>query len=422
VRVAVNATLTLLLVTPANLGQMQEYRDLLRLPGALRLMLSSLPPRTAYGMVGLALFFHILDITNSLSSAGFVIGAQTLVSSLTAGFRGHAIDRWGQTKPLLILVPLYTISTIALAYFATDLLSSILLAMVMGLVSPPINLSMRPLWVLVAGQERIRTAYALDSTILNVTSLIGPAIGTWLALHFSGRVALTTTAILMLAGGTLLLSNPISKRWVPEEKVEGEKGIFRSPAMRVLAMEAVLIGLGYGLLDVAVPARATIQDLAGWAAPSLAAVALGGILGGLYAGSRLKHLVPLRGLYKTQYAFSIIALPLFLMPAGLPTTTLMFVIGLPLGAAQVFYLEVVDIVRPRGAAVASLGSIWFIEGSAAALGNSLSGIVAENSREYGPSYALIISSTLFILSAFTLHRSAKGSLKPAMSHVRETAD
>jgi MFS family permease len=373
-------------------------------------------------MVGLALFFHILDLTDSLSAAGIVIGAQTLVSSITAGFRGHAIDRWGQTKPLLILVPLYTIATISLAYFASDLSSAIFFAMLMGLTSPPINLSMRPLWVLVAGPERIRTAYALDSTILNVTSLIGPAIGTWLALHFSGRLALTTTALLMLAGGILLLSNPISRSWVPEEKVEGEKGIFKSPAMRVLAMEAVLIGLGYGLLDVAVPARATIQDLAGWAAPSLAAVALGGILGGMYAGSRLKHLAPLRGLYKTQYAFSLIALPLFLIPAGLPTATLMFLIGLPLGAAQVFYLEVVDIVRPRGAAVAALGSIWFIEGSAAALGNSIAGIVAENSREFGPSYSLIISSLLFILSAYTLHRSAKGSLKQAMNNFGEVSN
>ncbi|MEN9692993.1 MAG: hypothetical protein RLZZ330_637 [Actinomycetota bacterium] len=401
---------------------MQEYKELLRIPGALRLILTSLPPRTAYGMVGLALFFHMLDMTDSLSSAGFVIGAQTLVSSMTAGVRGHAIDRWGQTRPLLVLVPLYTLSTISLAFFAHDLTSAIILAMVMGLTSPPINLSMRPLWVLVAGQERIRTAYALDSTILNVTSLIGPAIGTWLALHYSGKLALTTTAILMLVGGTLLLMNPISRSWVPEEKVEGEPGLFRSPAMRVLAMEAVLIGLGYGLLDVAVPARATIQNMDGWAAPSLAAVALGGILGGMYAGSKLKHLVPLRGLYKTQYAFSLIALPLFLLPAGLPTAILMFIIGLPLGAAQVFYLETVDIVRPRGAAVASLGSIWFIEGSAAALGNAISGVISESSKELGPSYALIVSSALFILSAYTLHRSAKGSLKPAMSHVVETND
>jgi hypothetical protein len=100
----------------------------------------------------------------------------------------------------------------------------------------------------------------------------------------------------------------------------------------------------------------------------------------------------------------------------------MFVIGLPLGAAQVFYLEVVDIVRPRGAAVASLGSIWFIEGSAAALGNSLAGIISEHSRDLGPSYSLIASSLLFILSAYTLHRSAKGSLKLAMSHVATAQD
>jgi cation transporter-like permease len=86
--------------------------------------------------------------------------------------------------------------------------------------------------------------------------------------------------------------------------------------------------------------------------------------------------------------------------------------GLPLGIAQVFYLEVVDIVRPRGTAVAALGTIWFIEGSAAALGNALAGVVSE---AYGAAPALIAVSVLFVLSVFVLRYAIATALAPALS-------
>ena len=52
-------------------------------------------------------------------------------------------------------------------------------------------------------------------------------------------------------------------------------------------------------------------------------------------------------------------------------------LGLTGGALQVFYFEVLDAVRPKGSATASLGWLWTIEGSMAALGSALGGWVAE---------------------------------------------
>lgn len=389
---------------------MREYLAILRLPGAKSLTLASLPGRLAYGMSSLALFFHVEQLTSSLTAAGFAVGAYSGMSSMTAALRGHAIDRWGQTWPLMILVPAFTLATISVGAFATDMRSAIIYSGLMGLTAPPINLSVRPLWKKIAGAEYLRTANALDSVILNGTSLFGPVLGTWAALSLSGPISMYITAGLMLSGGAWLLSTSVSRNWVPEAKVPGDYSLFKSPAIRIMAIDAVLIGMGFGLFDVGIPAAATVADIAYWAAPSLAALSLGGLLGGLYAGSKMKHFGPAKGLILSQYAFGFLALPLFVIQPGAITALLLFFLGFPIGISQVFYLEVVELVRPTGTAVAALGSMWFIEGSAMAAGNSIAGFLSDAA---GPAAALIAVGFLFIASAGVLHSALHGPLKPA---------
>jgi MFS family permease len=393
---------------------MNEYLSVLRIPGAISLALASMPGRLAYGMSGLAVFFHVQILTNSFASAGFAVGAYSGLSALTAALRGHAIDRFGQTKPLVILVPAFVLATFSIGFFATDARSAIILAGVMGLTAPPINLSVRPLWKKLAGVSQLRTANALDSVILNTTSLIGPVIGTYAALQLSGPVAMYITSGLMLIGGVWLVSTKISREWVPEPKTPGDLSLWKSPAMRIMAIDAVLIGLAFGLFDVGIPAQATVADIAEWAAPSLAALSLGGLIGGLIAGSKLKNVGPAKGLILSQYAFGFMGLPLFAINPGIATAVVLFFIGLPIGISQVFYLEVVELIRPTGTAVAALGSMWFIEGSAMAAGNSIAGFLSEH---YGPGSALISVGFLIIASAVVLHTALHGPLKAAHRHI-----
>jgi MFS family permease len=365
-------------------------------------------------MSSLAVFFHVQQITNSLTSAGFAVGAYSGLSAVTAAIRGHAIDRFGQTKPLAVLVPSFVLATTALGAFAHDTRTAVIYAGLMGITAPPINLSVRPLWKMLVGKDRLRTANALDSVLLNGTSLFGPVIGTWAALQLSGPIAMYITAGLMMLGGGLLMTSKISRTWIPEPKEPGDHSLWTSPAMRLMAIDAVLIGLAFGLFDVGIPAAATLADLAIWAAPSLAALSLGGLFGGLYAGSRMKHFGPAKGLILSQYSFGFLALPLFLIQPGLITAILLFFLGLPIGVSQVFYLEVVELVRPTGTAVAALGSMWFIEGSAMAAGNSAAGFVADT---YGPGAALIAVGFLILASAAVLHSALHGPLKAAHKQI-----
>lgn len=388
----------------------------MRRPGAWRLVLSSLPSRIAYGMSGLAVFFHAQQVTNSLASAGYAVGAYSLLSSMTAAPRGHIVDRFGMTKPIAILVPGYSLSAVLMGAWADSSSRIVFCAALMGLSSVPINMTVRPLWKDVAGEELVRTAYALDSAILSATGLIGPVIATWMSLHLGGPSAMYTVGALMFIGGSSMLLSSISRDWVPEKKVPGENGLFRSPAMRILALEGVMIGFGWGVFDVTIPSAATIAGERGWAAPAMAALALGGLVGGLIAGWKFKTTEPGKGLVIGEALFAVMALPMFLVPPGPWTMVVVFLIGLPSGICQVFYMEVIDTVRPRGTAVAALGTLWFIEGTAASAGNALAGIGAE---KFGTSLNFLLASCMFIIASAIMRYGITHVMKDELEVAQE---
>lgn len=90
--------------------------------------------------------------------------------------------------------------------------------MFMGMASPPINLSIRPLWKLAAPIHMIRTAYALDSVAINITNILGPLLATTLALSSRPESALELCALLQLMSGFGLSLIAVSKSWIPEKE------------------------------------------------------------------------------------------------------------------------------------------------------------------------------------------------------------
>lgn len=395
---------------------MNTYRELLSIPGVVRLLISSTFGRLAYAMVSLAVFFQVQSLTGSVSAAGIAVGVSSLMGALTAGARGHLVDRFGQTRPLYALVPAYAVSCLLLAFVASDAVTAIVLSALIGLTAPPINISIRPLWLDIVGQERVRTAYSVDGAFHNLLMLLGPVAATMVALHVSPRAGVAAVGISMLVGGLLLAANPHSRAWVPEEKEHGESGLLRSPAMRLLALEGAMMGLATGFITIGIPALAALSGQEGLAGPIMAAMGVGAIVGSLWAGAKAKEIAPANGLRMSSVLFAVALLPLAFVPLGPWMMLVVAVAWVFIGPANVFYLEVIDVVRPRGTAVAALGSLWMIEGTAAALGNAVGGSLAES---VSPHLTLALGSLFAIASPIIFTIGMRGVLKPA---TRATAD
>ena len=68
-------------------------------------------------------------------------------------------------------------------------------------------------------------------------------------------------------------------------------------------------------------------------------------------------------------------------------------IGFLGGIQMVFYWEVSEAIRPKGTAVQTLGWLWTIEGSFAAIGSAIGGVISEN---FGPRWCFAITSLAMI--------------------------
>ena len=355
---------------------MKQYLDLWKIPLARKLLIAATPARMAYSMISLAIFFKTERTLNSIPLAGLALGLNALAGSFTAGIRGNAIDKWGQKWPIRILVPGYAIGIILLNIASTK--TEILVwAFVLGVSAPPINLSVRPLWKQIVPEGQVRSAYGLDSAVMNGVGIIGPALATTISLSDHPGYALGTCSALMIIGGIALEFTINHRNWFTEKKDPNEAKLWKVPAIQLLMIEGCFIGLGWGFFDVGIPAYATLEGVPHRTAWLFSIMSFCNVVGGLLAGLVKKRRSAYLTMRRTYLGWFIFSLPLYFTYPDWSLAVVGALLGLTGGALQVFYFEVLDAVRPKGSATASLGWLWTIEGSMAALGSALGGWVAE---------------------------------------------
>ncbi len=367
---------------------MNRYVELFRIPNVWVLVLACFPARVAYGMVSLSIFFKVEQSTGSISSAGLALGLNAVTSALTAGIRGSVMDKYGQKWPLRIMVPTYATLTIALNLADTKI-AMLTLAFVMGLSAPPINLSVRPLWKIVVPEKDLRTAYAIDSSIMNFAFVVGPVIATSLALSRFSSSPLFICAGLMLLGGISLAMTKVSRNWVPEVKGADYQPLWKHKPLQLLMIEGCFIGFGWGLFDVAVPAFTTIEKVPHMTAWIFAAMGVSNVVGGLLAGLVSKKTSSLKAMRRTYGVWFLVSIP---MALSYPNWTMIIAgafLGLVGGAIQVFYWEVMEAIRPQGSPTAMMGWLWSVEGTLMAVGSMAGGFISEHSS---PTIALSITA------------------------------
>ena len=240
---------------------MKRYKELLAMPHVVILAIAAFPGRLGYSMIALGTFFKTQQATGSVATAGLAIGLYSLTGSFTAGIRAYALERWGQKWPLRILVPSYT--GMIIAFNSMESRESLLItALLLGITAPPINLAVRPLWKDIVPDNFLRTAYALDTSMMSFTTVIGPILITFLSLSSRPELGLAVIAGLMLIGGLALSATSVSKNWIPEKKDKDQQKLWRDRAIQLLMFEGCFIGFGIGVFNVAVPAFATQEGVA----------------------------------------------------------------------------------------------------------------------------------------------------------------
>ena len=379
---------------------MREYVRVFRYPGAPSMILASFPARLAYGMIGLGLYFKTYHTVHSIAFAGFVAGLNGISGSITTSLRSKLLDKFGMRTPLRFFVPAYASSILVLNFVHSRGLL-VLAALLLGMAAPPINLSIRPLWRNIVPQEDMRRALAIDTSVMTTATILGPVLVTYLSLSKHPASALITCSVLIFVGGISLSMLAITKQWKPEVKSGTEVGIFRVPGIRLLMIEGIIIGLGAGMFQIAVPAFTSIRHVEHLTGTIFAVRSVCSIIGALLAGLIGKRLTPLKAFVRNYYLWALVGLPLCFTTPGWSLMLIGGLVGLTVGSQQVFYLEVIEAVRPKGTAASALGWMWTVEGSAASVGAWVGGSL---SQAFSPQFCFALTSASVVIGVVIVHK------------------
>jgi MFS family permease len=173
-------------------------------------------PATA---TAITLTLHVvLTLGHGYAAAGLVGAAATVGMAIGAPLLGRLIDRRGLRTMLVI-----TLCAEALFWGVAPWLSYPALlggAFFVGLLGMPVFSVLRQSLAAMVPPARRRPAFAMDSMSVEVSYIIGPAVGTLLALQLSTAAAMWLVGLgFLLSGSALFLLNPPTR--APESSDAG---------------------------------------------------------------------------------------------------------------------------------------------------------------------------------------------------------
>jgi MFS family permease len=277
-------------VTPAGPHVVRTYLRILRAPQTARMVAAMFVGRLPNGMFPLGIVFVLHGSSGSYSATGAALAALMVGTMCSAPYRGRAVDRWGQSRVLIVLVATQAVAMTGLLVAVTiGLRTAIVIPLVtaVGATSSTLGGSMRRIWpALVGSTGDLPAAYALQALVEDLISVAGPLVASALVVVASPRAILGAGEVAALAGTVAFATASASRGAARRPRRErGVLGSLGTPGMRTLVLTLAAAGTVVGMLYVEVPAFAQGRgsDTAGIL---LAVMAASSMVSGLCYGAR----------------------------------------------------------------------------------------------------------------------------------------
>jgi MFS family permease len=368
----------------ASVG-LTDYRRALTAPGARGPVLFSLLGRMPIAMIGLAMLLYVRASTGSFAIAGLVSAAVLVGVAAGSVVQGRVIDRFGPTRPLLVVTAMFAVS-VAAAVLGVELRLPTGVLMGMGLLTgftePAIGAASRSTWsrLVPAGPLR-QAALAYESISMEVFFILGPALaGVLLYAPWAGT-GIVVGATAMVIGGVGFAGTQTVRAWGPAPAATVHPrglGALGTPGMRTLALAALGFGMVIGFVEVGVPA---VTAAAG--APALSGVMLGlwsvssVIFGVAYSTRPWPR--PMHVRLPVLLATFAVLVPLLAVPATLWGLALaLLVVGTMITPQATAHSATIDTAAPAGTHTEAFGWVITAVTLGLAAGQSVSGQLVEH--------------------------------------------
>lgn len=358
-----------------------RYREFLAAPGAVRLLVSSLAGRLPLGMSSLAVLLLVHLHTGSFATAGVAVGAFTLSSAVTTPIQGRLADRIGG-PPVLITCALAQAAGMVTLVLAAELHAGsptlIALSGVAGAMTPPLSATVRVLWPRVApSAATLDAAYQLDATSQEVIWTCGPLLVGAAVAAGSPAAAVLLSAAITVAGTLLFATAPATREWRGLDSGTRAENPLTDGTLRIVLAATLLLGLGIGAVEVALPALAVHDGSHAAAGILLGLWSIGSMIGGLTYGGRLSGTRITARYVGLMLVVAVTTAPLIVagsLAAAIPLSLLAGVGFAPLMACQ-YSLVGVLADRRRATEAFAWMSTSLVGGIAA--GNAIGGALAQ---------------------------------------------
>jgi MFS family permease len=272
-------------VTPvaADTG-LAAYRGVLRHGGVRPLLAAATLSRLGTAMLAPALLLGIAAQTG-VGEAGVALGGHALALAVCAPFGGRLVDRRGVAPVVVRYVIAHAMAYAALVVAVARGASApavVVAAMLVGATVPPAAAATRARWPRLLPEQRLSSAYALDSALNSGAFVIGPLLA-GLGVTLLAPAVLLAVAGAARIGGDLLLAATARRDTAPPGSPPARRrlGALRDrPARRLLTI-ASLDTCTYGVLQVGAVAATPRHT----AAVLLALLAAGELTGGIAYGA-----------------------------------------------------------------------------------------------------------------------------------------
>ncbi len=374
-------------------------------------------------MMGIGTVLMVSALYGSYGLAGALAATNGVSWAIGTAVLSNLVDRYGQRRVMYPAILISAASLTIVVVFALLGLPAWTLfppALVSGLTGGAPGALVRARWNhVISNPAQLHTAYALESTLDELTFVIGPVVATALSTQVHPAAALIAPILLGLVGAQLFYSQrsteppPVPHTREPADRSPNwSRLILLVPGVMPVISVNLLIGCVFGSIDVSVVAAATGWGMRNASGAVLAVFSLASGVAGFAYGSRgwssplsRRFLVGVVLLFVFASALPFIS---SIVPLGL--------VGLLFGATIAPTLingnSLVGRLVPHGRLTEGLSWMGTGIGIGASIGSSISGAVIDEIGYRGGFVIVVVFAGLTALVALASSRTLRRASAP----------
>lgn len=385
----------------------QPYRELFAAPGARGFALAGLLARIPLPMIGIGIITMLSQLRGSYALAGAVSASFVLTYALVSPQVSRWVDRRGQSRVLPLATAISVLGLLLLLgatwWQAPDWI--LFAGAVLAGFMPSMSAMVRARWTAIyRGQDRLQTAYSLETVLDEVTFIAGPPLSVGLAVAVFPQAGVLAAALLLVAGVSALLLQKGSEPPIQVQEQGSRPSVLRLNSVRLLALLMVAMGVVVGTVDIVSVAFAEQMGQPGAASLVLSAYALGSCVAGLVFGG-LKLNIPLhRLLLLGGLATAATTLPLLLVASVAQLAGAVLLAGLFFAPTMIVAMSLVERVVPEQQLTE--GMTWLLAGLniGVAMGAAASGQMVDQGGASSGFMVALYAAALIVVLALCSHQ------------------